>query len=49
MRNSQCYAIEYTIHYANFENFPKGAVKQFDEASLKATLDGIARSFTFLQ
>ena len=48
-RDSQCYAIEYTIHYANFQNYPKGSVKQFDEAALKSTLDGIAQSFTFLQ
>ena len=48
-RNSQCYAIEYTIHYANFQNFPKGSVKQFDEASLKAQLESIAQSFAFLQ
>jgi membrane-bound inhibitor of C-type lysozyme len=48
-RNSQCYAIEYTIHYANFQNFPKGAVKQFDEAALQKTLDGIVQSFSFLQ
>ena len=47
-RNSQCYAIEYIIHYANIKNFPKGTVKQFDEASLAAKLDAIARSFAFL-
>ena len=48
-RNSQCYAIEYTIHYSVFQNYPKGMVKQFDEASLKSKLDSIAQSFTFLQ
>jgi membrane-bound inhibitor of C-type lysozyme len=48
-RGSQCYAIEYTIHYANFQNYPKGAVKQFDEAALKTKLDAIAQSFMFLQ
>jgi hypothetical protein len=48
LRNSQCYAIEYTIHYANFQNFPKGTVTQFNEAALKTTLDGVAQSFTFL-
>jgi membrane-bound inhibitor of C-type lysozyme len=46
--NSQCYAIEYTIHYANFKNFPKGTVKEFDEAALTAVLDRIAQSFTFI-
>ena len=44
-RDNQCYAIEYTIHYANFQNFPKGKVTQFDEAALKAKLDAIAQSF----
>jgi membrane-bound inhibitor of C-type lysozyme len=48
-RNSQCYAIEYTIHYAVFQNFPKGSVKQFDESALQSKLDTIAQSFTFLQ
>ena len=48
-RNSQCYAIEYTIHYAVFQNFPKGSVKQFDEAGLASKLDSIAQSFTFVQ
>ncbi len=48
-RNSQCYAIEYTVHYSVFENYPKGTVKQFDEAALTAKLDSIARSFVFLQ
>lgn len=45
---SQCYAIEYTIHYANFQNYPKGAVTQFNEATLKSQLDAIAQSFKFL-
>ena len=48
-RSSQCYAIEYTIHYSNFQNYPKGAVKQFDEAALATKLDAIARSFAFSQ
>lgn len=48
-RNSQCYAIEYTVHYMVFENYPKGTVKQFDETSLAPTLDSIAQSFAFLQ
>ncbi len=48
-RNSQCYAIEYTIHYGVIQNYPKGAVKEFDESALKTKLDSIAQSFTFLQ
>ena len=49
MRNSQCYVIEYTIHYATFQNFPAGTVTQFDEAGLKTKLDAVAQSFKFLQ
>jgi hypothetical protein len=49
VRGSQCYAIEYTIHYGNFQNYPKGSVKQFDETALKSQLDAIAQSFMFLQ
>ncbi|HVM73577.1 MAG TPA: MliC family protein [Candidatus Paceibacterota bacterium] len=48
LHNSQCYAIEYTIHYANIKNFPKGAVKAFDEAALVSKLDLVARSFAFI-
>lgn len=49
IHNSQCYAVEYTIHYGNIQNYPAGAVKQFNEASVTATLDEIARSFQFLK
>ncbi|HUO56379.1 MAG TPA: MliC family protein [Candidatus Paceibacterota bacterium] len=45
---SQCYAVEYTIHYAVFQNYPPGTVKQFDESALKAQLDGVVQSFQFL-
>jgi hypothetical protein len=48
-RSSQCYAIEYTIHYGNIQNYPKGAVKEFDEAALKKTLDSVTQSFVFKQ
>ncbi len=49
IRDNQCWAIEYTIHYSVFENYPPGAVTRFDEAPLTATLDQVAQSFTFLQ
>ncbi len=49
VRNGQCYAVEYTIHYSVFENYPKGAVKEFDEAKATMALDEIAKSFQFLK
>jgi len=49
LRSSQCYAIEYTIHYGSIQNYPKGAVKEFDEAALKTTLDSVTQSFVFKQ
>ncbi len=49
VRNNQCYAIEYTIHYGNIQNYsPDSGVKEFDEAKVQGTLDSIARSFSFL-
>ena len=49
LHNGQCYAIEYTIHYGNIDNYQKGSVKEFDEASLTAALDEVAHSFQFLK
>lgn len=49
VKNNQCYAIEYTVHYGVLENYPKGAVQAFDEAKVANALDGIAKSFAFLQ
>ena len=49
VHNSQCYAIEYTIHYGNIDNYPKGSVKEFDKAALTASLDEVAHSFRFLK
>lgn len=49
LHNSQCYAIEYTIHYGNIDNYPKGSVEEFDKAALTASLDEVARSFRFLK
>ncbi len=48
VRDNQCYAVEYTIHYGAFENYPAGAVKEFDEAKVQNALDEVARSFRFL-
>jgi membrane-bound inhibitor of C-type lysozyme len=48
VRNDLCYAIEYTVHYGNIQNYPAGAVKEFDEKQVQSALDEIAQSFTFL-
>jgi membrane-bound inhibitor of C-type lysozyme len=47
VRDGQCYAVEYTIHYGVLENYPKGSVKAFDEQGLAASLDEMAQSFAF--
>jgi membrane-bound inhibitor of C-type lysozyme len=49
VRGGQCYAVEYTIHYGNIQNYPAGAVKEFDEAKVQAVLDEMAQSFKFLR
>jgi membrane-bound inhibitor of C-type lysozyme len=49
VRNSQCYAVEYTIHYAVLENFdPSSGIKAFDQKKVHDVLDGIVNSLTFL-
>jgi len=49
IQNNQCYAIEYTIHYAVLENFDKNSgVTAFDTTKVHAMLEGIAQSFAFL-
>jgi membrane-bound inhibitor of C-type lysozyme len=47
VKDGQCYAIEYTIHYGVFENYPKGSVKQFDEQKVANALDQVIQSFRF--
>lgn len=49
VRGNECYAIEYTIHSANIQNYPKGSVQPFDEAKVTAALEEIASSFRFLK
>jgi membrane-bound inhibitor of C-type lysozyme len=49
IQNSQCYAIEYTIHSSALSNFdPATGVKAFDHAKIEAALLGIVQSLTFL-
>lgn len=43
-----CIAVRYFIHYGVIENYPPGAVKQFDEAALKAQFDAIRRTLTII-
>ncbi|HWC57857.1 MAG TPA: MliC family protein [Candidatus Paceibacterota bacterium] len=50
LHNSQCYAIEYTIHSTNIGNYsPDQGITQFDKQSVTNELDAMAKSFTFLQ
>lgn len=49
VRNSQCYVIEYTIHYSAIENYdPSLGIKAFDQKKIGEALDGIVQSFNFL-
>jgi len=47
VRGSQCWAVEYTIHYSVIQNYPAGT-REFDETMLAATLDTVVHSFHFL-
>jgi membrane-bound inhibitor of C-type lysozyme len=49
VHNAQCYAVEYTIHYGAIENYPKGAVKEFNEEFVAHALDEVAKSFSFIK
>jgi membrane-bound inhibitor of C-type lysozyme len=49
VRNSQCYAVEYTIHSSNIGNYsPDQGIKVFDEVKITSILEGMAQSFKFL-
>lgn len=39
-----CIAVRYFIHYANFDNYSAGMVKEFDQAALLKQFDQIRRS-----
>lgn len=49
VRKGQCWAVEYTIRYGNIDNYPKGNVKEFDEALVVISLEEVAHSFQFLR
>ncbi|MBP6857819.1 MAG: MliC family protein [Candidatus Pacebacteria bacterium] len=47
VRNSQCYAVEHTIHSTNFANYPKDSgIKEFDTQAVVSVLDSMVKSFT---
>ncbi len=39
-----CVAVRYFIHYGVIENYPAGAVQQFDEAALKSQFDAMRKT-----
>jgi membrane-bound inhibitor of C-type lysozyme len=48
IRNDQCYALEYTIHSANIENYsPDQGITAFDQTKVQSVLDGIIQSVKF--
>lgn len=49
LRDSQCYAIEYTIHSTNLGNYsPDQGISAFDKAKVQAVLESMVQSFRFL-
>lgn len=49
MQDGQCFALEYTVHYAALENFdPSSGIKGFDQTKVQTDFDSIIQSFTFL-
>ena len=47
--NNQCYAIEYTIHSTNIENYSHDqGITEFDKSSIVNIFEGIINSFKFL-
>jgi len=48
--NNQCYAIEYTIHSTNIDNYsPDQGIKEFDKKKIEPLLENIVSSFKFLK
>ncbi|MFZ1075695.1 MAG: MliC family protein [Minisyncoccia bacterium] len=46
---SPCIAVRYFIHYGVIENYPAGAVKEFDKQALLTEFDGIRHTLTVAQ
>ncbi len=47
--SNPCMAVRYFIHYGVIQNYPPGAITQFDEAALLAQFDKIRRTLTIGQ
>jgi hypothetical protein len=48
VHGGKCYAVEYTIHYGNIQNYdPNQGIKEFDESAVKKAFDDIVSSFKF--
>jgi plastocyanin len=49
VKNNQCYAVEYTIHSGNIQNYdPSLGITAFDKAKVQNILENIVQSFKFL-
>ncbi|HEX3048598.1 MAG TPA: MliC family protein [Bacillota bacterium] len=49
-RGEGCYVVEYTIHSTNIGNYsPDQGITEFDKAMITGVLEGMVRSFRFLQ
>jgi membrane-bound inhibitor of C-type lysozyme len=49
VQNSQCYAIEYTLHYSELANYdPSMGITAFNSTKVHADFDGIVASLKFL-
>jgi len=44
-----CIAVRYFIHYSVFENYPPGAMREFDQQALLAQFDAIRRTLVMVQ
>ncbi len=44
--SNPCTAVRYLVHYGVIENYPPGAVREFDREALLAEFDSIRRSLT---
>jgi len=44
-----CVAVRYFVHYSVFENYPAGAVREFDRQALLAQFDAIRRTLVIAQ
>ena len=48
VRNNQCYAVEYTIHSANIQNYdPSQGITAFDQNKVNSVLESIVQSVRF--